>query len=68
MLSHAAFDLRDGQALVWNYDGDCFGSSCTMDDADREEQLALGHGVVPCACRVPGPCPRARWLRRFASA
>ena len=64
-VSHAAFDLRDGRALVWNYDGDRLGSSYTMDSTERAELLGLGIDVVPCACRAPGPCPRARWLRCF---
>ena len=66
-VAHATFDLRDDQALVWNYDGDRRGSSYTLDADERDELLGKGGRVVPCACRAPDPCPRARWLRCFTS-
>ena len=66
-VSHAISNLRDGRALVWNYDGDRRGSSYTMDSAERAELLGLGIDVVPCACRAPDPCPLVRWLRSFRS-
>ena len=65
-VAHATFDLRDGQALVWNFDGDLLGRSYTLDADERDELLGQGCHVIPCACRAPDPCPRTRWLRCFS--
>jgi hypothetical protein len=53
-VAHATFDLRDGQALVWNRDGDRRCSSSSLDATYSDELLGQGYPAVPYA--------RARWL------
>ncbi len=65
VLARARTNLRGGQALTWNNYGDSRGSPYTLCAYELARLLDLCLAAVPCACRAPGRCPRARWLRVF---
>ena len=63
--------LQAGGPLLWDYDGGARRGNNGFFSVDFAQSLELrGEGVdcVPCACRWPLSCPRARWFRVFPSA
>ena len=57
--------LQPGGPLLWDYDGGARrgNGGFSVDLAQSLELRGEGTACVPCSCRGPMSCPRARWFR-----